>query len=93
MDEGTYENDNYYFMIYGIATEFLTGVAFRKAGRFEAGRQKIIKCPYCGKHLTSIDVSTKIELYRYPRKSDVSCHEYKKCHICHETVGIIFANA
>lgn len=93
MDAGTNEIENCYFMIYGIAPEFLTGVAFRKAKRFNAERQKIIKCPYCGRQLTAVDISTKIELYRYPRKAEVSCHEYKKCHICHKTVGIIFAGA
>jgi len=84
---------NYLFIIHGLPLEFPSGIVYRKAKGFTVERQKTIKCPYCGKQLTSIDVSTKIEIYRYPKKSDVSCHEYRKCHACHEIVGIIFVNA
>lgn len=82
---------SYIFFIDSL--ELLTGVAFRRAGRFDTERQKIIRCPYCGKQLTAIDISTKIELYRRPRKANVVCHEYRRCNSCRETVGIIFADA
>lgn len=82
---------NYLFIIHGVPLDFSPAIAYRKAKQFTAERQKIIKCPYCARPLTTVDTSTKIELYRYPQKSEVSCHEYRKCNICHETVGIIFA--
>ena len=84
---------NYFFIIHGVPPEFYPSVAYRRAKGFTEERQKIIKCPYCGRRLTSIDDSTKIELYRYPRRKEIHCHEYRKCHACRETVGIVFAPA
>lgn len=86
----TSETVNYMLIIHGVPLDWSSGVAYRKTKEFAAERQKIIKCPYCGKQLTSIDVSTRIELYRYPKKAEVSCHEYRKCHACRKMVGILF---
>lgn len=82
---------SYFLVLHGVPPDWFPQTAFRKSKGFTAERQKAIKCPYCGKILTAVDPMTKIELYRYPRKSEVSCHEYRKCAACREVVGIIFA--
>lgn len=90
MGETETGNTNYFFVISGVPRDFFPAVAYRRSKQFASERQKIIRCPYCARQLIVINASTKIELYRYPKKMEVSCHEYRKCHACHETVGIIF---
>lgn len=90
MDEAIYETDRYALIIYGVPLDFFPAAACRRAKGFADVPLKIIKCPYCGKQLTSIDASIKVELYRYPKKKKISCHEYRKCGSCGEMVGIIF---
>jgi len=78
---------------HGQLSEVWLGIAYRRAKQFGAERQKIIKCPYCTNHLTVIDAAAKVEVYQYPKKkkTDVVCHEYRRCNSCRETVGILFA--
>jgi len=80
----------YAIYVRDFAPEFWPAVAFRRAEHFKDERRKIIKCPYCGKQLTAVGESTRLELFRYPRRMQVNCHEYRKCNACNETVGIIF---
>jgi phage FluMu protein Com len=87
------EPQAYLFVIHGVPHDMRPRVAYRRVGKFAPERIKEIKCPYCGKLLTTVDESTKLELYRYPRRKTLPCHEYRKCHACHETVGIVFAPA
>jgi len=82
----------YFFVMHGVPLDMFPSVAYRKAKDFKTERQKEIKCPYCGRPLTTVSLATKVELFRYPKKKHVSCHEYRKCHVCHETAGIIFAS-
>lgn len=89
-EKETEEKDTYLLVIHGIAPELWGAVAFRKAAGFTIERQKVIKCPYCGKRLTAVDNSTKLEMYRYPKKAEINCHEYRKCGACGETVGLVF---
>ena len=81
----------YTLVIHDYIPDVLRGVAYRRAGRAEAKRQKSVKCPYCTKQLTAVDATTKVELYKYSRKTYVSCHEYRKCSSCSETIGLVFA--
>ncbi|MDR0840072.1 MAG: hypothetical protein LBN26_01630 [Christensenellaceae bacterium] len=91
MNTAAVEIVEYVFVMHGIPEGMYPAVAYRRAGGFTARRQKEIKCPYCGRLLTTIDVTAKVELYRTPNRKEIPCHEYRKCHVCHETVGIIFS--
>ena len=79
------------FVKHDYIPDILRGIAFRRSGRTENKRRKAIKCPHCAKQLTAVDSTTKVELYKYSKSTDVSCHEYRKCSSCSETIGIIFA--
>jgi len=84
----------YAIAVHGYAPEFWPAVAFRRQGSFKTTeRQKEIKCPYCQRHFMSVSVSRKLEIYRYPRRVKVDCHEFRKCNVCHETIGIIYSVA
>ncbi len=94
-DEEQYIDDDmkYTFVVHGFAPDLWSGsIVFRKAKGFAAEKQKIVNCPYCGRRLASIGVSTTIQIYRSPNKAELNCHEYKTCNICHGTVGIIFSS-
>jgi hypothetical protein len=85
------DSDVEYALVYhGFFPDGSPKVAYRRVVKFAEERQKTIKCPYCGKPLTTVDVSTRVEIYRYPRKGGITCNEYRKCHACHERVGIMF---
>ncbi|MCL2774421.1 MAG: hypothetical protein FWD71_13895 [Oscillospiraceae bacterium] len=90
MNTNNCEKDIYAFMIHDYIPDVLRGTAFRRARRFNDERQKIIKCPRCGKQLTAINPATKVILHKYSKKTDVLCHEYRKCSSCNETIGFIF---
>ena len=81
----------YIIVFHGVPEDMYPSVAYRRAAGFAPARQREIKCPYCRRTLTYVDRSTKVELYRFPKRQTVVCHEYRKCHSCHETVGISFA--
>jgi len=82
-------------MLAFVIADYIPGVLrdalFRRTERGKAERQKIIKCPYCTKRLTAVNGNAKVELYKYSRKTDVPCHEYRRCNSCGETVGLVFA--
>ena len=84
------ESGKYFFIIHGFAPEFMTGFAFR-IERTGARRVKEIKCPYCGRLFETVDAATKVEVHCKPQKTNVFCHTYRKCRICHGEVGIKFA--
>jgi hypothetical protein len=84
------DDAEYALVYYGFFPDGSPKVSYRRAVKFAEERQKTIKCPYCGKPLTAVDVSTRVEIYRYPRKERLTCNEYRKCHACHERVGIVF---
>ena len=77
--------------VYGYAPEFWPPTAFRRQKRLD-GRVKLkeISCPYCGKLFMSVCVSRRLELYRYTKEIEFSCHEYKKCKLCFERIGVIY---
>ena len=86
----SHEDIVYAIAVYGYAPEFWPAAAFRKQRRDELEKLKEIKCPHCGKLLLTVNVSRKLELLRFPSKVNASCHEYRKCRICYEKIGIIF---
>ena len=67
-----------------------TEVVYRRAKRSGGARLKIIRCPHCGNPLTAVDITTRVELRQYTQKADALCHEYRKCDVCNETVGMNF---
>jgi len=80
--------------VQGHAPEFWPTVAYRKSGAKQQSnehlRQKEIKCPYCGKLFMIVCVTRRLDLIRFKKKERAYCHEYRKCHKCHESVGIIY---
>jgi len=80
----------YTVVIQDYIPDIVRGVACRKLKNTDAERRKYIKCPCCNKQLTAVAATTKVELHKYPRKTDVLCHEYRKCNSCSETIGFIF---
>ena len=81
----------YMIVFHGVPEEMYPSIAYRRAVGFAPERKREIKCPHCKRTLISVDVSMKVELYQFPKRRKVSCHEYRKCNVCHETVGISFA--
>jgi len=92
METKAQEEILYAIAVHGYAPEFWPSVAYRRKGKFDEPpeRLKEIKCPYCQRVLLCVSVSRKLELYRYPKRVKVDCHEYRTCNICHETIGIIY---
>jgi hypothetical protein len=82
----------YFLVVHGTAPELWSvGVAFRRDRRFVPEGQKVIRCPYCGRPFTMVGYSTKVEVFRRPRKNGRECHALRPCKACHEEVGIVFA--
>ena len=80
-------------LVYGLVPEFFPGVAFRRDKHYKTAGTKEIKCPYCGGHFKTVEVTAKLELICYPRKSKIEWHKAIPCHICHKEVGIIYMAA
>ena len=81
----------YAIAVYGYAPEFWPAAAYRRQGHTAGnGRLKDIKCPYCGKLLLTVNITRKLELFRFAEKVKAECHEYRKCKACFENIGIIF---
>jgi hypothetical protein len=68
----------------------LPPVSYRRTGQFIQERQKEIKCPYCDRLLAVVAATMKVALYREPKRKDVTCQVYRKCHSCHGVVGMVF---
>jgi hypothetical protein len=65
-------------------------VSYRRAGQFGQERQKEIKCPHCGILLAVVAATMKVALYSEPKRKDITCQVYRKCHCCHGVVGMVF---
>ena len=89
----------YVIEVRGYAPEFWPAVAFRRTGgkgkkKPQAKeRQKEIKCPYCGKHFMQVSEKRRLDLVRFNARVKAKCHEYRKCKICHESIGIVYLAA
>jgi DNA-directed RNA polymerase subunit RPC12/RpoP len=86
----------YVIEVFGHAPEFWPAVAFRKDGGKgkkkpeESERMKEIKCPYCGKQFMIVNQKRKLDLLRFSARTKAPCHEYRKCRLCHESIGIVY---
>jgi len=84
----------YVIAVYGYAPEFWPAIAYRRSGKREKAeeseRHKEIKCPYCGKLFMVVSVKRRLDLIRFKKREKAGCHEYRKCRICHENVGIVY---
>jgi DNA-directed RNA polymerase subunit RPC12/RpoP len=82
--------------VHGHAPEFWPAMAFRKGGGKgkkqpeEPERYKEIKCPYCGKRFMLVNAKRRLDLLRFSSRRKAPCHEYRKCRLCHESVGIVY---
>ena len=81
----------YVLVIYDSQPVVFSAVAYRKTVTRKIPRTKIVGCPYCDRVFETVSVRTKVEVYRYSKKSDFKCHSLRSCKICHGIVGIKYA--
>ena len=89
----THKDDLYAILVYGIVPEFMPHLAFRRVRRSYPVRKKAIKCPHCHEVFITEEATAKLELMRYPRKANITCHRCIPCGICNNEIGIIYAGA
>jgi len=89
------EEEMYAIIVHGIVPEFMPHLAFRRDKHYKKADTKEIKCPYCGELLRVVEITSKLELIRYPKKakSKISWHKFMLCGKCHNMVGIIYKTA
>jgi ribonuclease I len=90
-DTGQYEteeDDIFVFVVHGFVPEFHDGLAFRTE---KSRRMRDVYCPHCGRVFETVDVKSKIEVFRCSKKSGLSFHTFRHCKICRGIVGIKFA--
>ena len=80
----------YTVIIHDYIPDVLRGMLCRRLKNPNTENVKFIKCPCCRKQLTAVNTAIKVEIHRYSRKTDVICHEYRRCNSCSETIGFIF---
>ena len=85
------EDDIYVLVVHGFAPELYDGFVFRIDKSCKSRRKKDIFCPHCGRKFESVDANIKVEIFRYSRKSEEICHNFRHCKICHKVVGIKYA--
>ena len=91
--KGSFENELYAIIVYGIVPEFMPHGALRRDKHYKKSDMKVIKCPYCRDMLTEVELSSKVELFCYPHKlkSEIKLHKSMPCGNCDGVVGIIYA--
>ncbi|MDR1663826.1 MAG: hypothetical protein LBR83_02760 [Clostridiales bacterium] len=85
------DDDIYVLVIHGFVPEFYDGVAFRIDKSFKPRRTKDISCPHCGRKFETVGVDIKVEVFRFSKKSEETCHNFRHCKICHNIIGLKFA--
>ena len=91
------ETDKYVFVFYGSAPSIMMArVAYRRVKGSQPQRprheRKLIRCPHCAEPLTDIDKDAKVELHRYPAKTQTRCQLYPVCQKCKNEVGMILVS-
>jgi hypothetical protein len=79
------------FVVQGSVPEFTDGLAFRFDETRRMDRRKSVICPHCNGEFGSVNIQTKIEVFRCSLKSKVQTHKTRKCKTCFEVVGIRYA--
>ena len=87
--EGSQE-DYIYIMVFYDSLPY-SNVAFRKGKGGKEYRTKDVICPYCKRVFDTVDVRTRIEVFRCSKKSEVVCHKQKHCKLCYGIVGVKYA--
>jgi ribosomal protein L37E len=82
------EEVKYFYVVHGTIPELMPRILYRRSGRKEQYRRKILKCPFCGFRITDVDEQTKVELYKHPVKLKIPCQFYIQCRRCNAEVGI-----
>jgi len=79
-------------IVYDFVPELMPHRALRRAKHYDTAGKKEVKCPYCGKVLTVVDVTAKLELFRYPKRdrAKVNWDKSVMCRACNGSVGIIY---
>ena len=95
MDNKNHESELCAIIVYGIVPEFMPHIAFRRDKHYKKAGKKEIKCPFCGELLKVVEVTAKLELIRYPKKSKdkVPWHKSTSCGKCRSVIGIIYKAA
>lgn len=91
MSQNTPEPDKYFYVIHGRVPGIVPRVLYRRSSRLRerTENKKIIKCPFCACRLTDVEISVRVDLYRHPSRTNISCHGYLKCNHCKNEVGIV----
>jgi len=89
--QGLKDDEIFIFVVYGFAPEFCDGLAFRTDKSCKPRKMKEVYCPHCGRVFETVGINTKIEVYRCSKKTDLTCHKFRHCKICHGIVGVKFA--
>jgi hypothetical protein len=84
-------DDFFVLILHGFVPEFYDNFAFRTDKSVKARRTKDIFCPHCKKRFETVDANVKVEVFRYSRKSEEICHNFRHCKICRNVIGIKFA--
>lgn len=69
--------------------ELMPHMAYRREKHYQTKDRKIIRCPYCGNTLTTVDVREKVEIFCHSSKAKVSWQNAIPCKKCRKTIGII----
>jgi len=84
-------HEDYIYIIVIYDSLPYSNVAFRKGKSSKEYRTKDVICPYCGRVFDTVDVRTRIEVFRCSTKSEIVCHKQKHCKLCYGIVGVKYA--
>ena len=80
MGAKSHEDYIYVMVIYDSLT--YSNVAFRKGKGSKEYRTKDVICRYCKRVFDTMDVRTRIEVFRCSPKTEFVCHKQKHCKLC-----------
>ena len=84
------EDNIFVFVIHDIVPESCDGIAFR-IDKSKPRRKKDVECPHCGGVFEEVDYQTKIEVFRFSKKTAARYHKTRYCKICRGAVAVRFA--